>query len=578
MLLKFLRSAFRRVAHSETLVNRSLALRQAGRLHEAEQMLRAAAVKFPEDAVVATNLGVVLLEQDRAEEGVGWLQRALVCDPHCAPAHFNLANILRGSGQREPAIEHYRAAIAADPAFGHAREELLNCLLEVCDWDCAERVADELHTTIEREPAAQWMPYVSPLTALHLGLAPAQVKAISAHHAAEFARGIAPLQRAGSDAAPAIENPARLRIGYLSRDLRDHAVGHLLANVFSLHDRVRFEIYAFSYGADDASGYRKTIATGVDHFIDGHAMTDDELAAAIAAAGIHVLVDLAGHTTGNRMRVLARRPAPVQAHYLGFAATTGAEYIDYFISDRIATPPSMVDAFSEKLAYAAHCFMLSDGTDAVHVVADAATVACPQFAPDAVVFCNFNNGSRITRDDFAAWMEILRGVPGSVLWLQGANTLAVANLRGVAGRCGVDAGRIIFAQRVPTKREHLARLHRADLMLDTISWHNAHSTASDALWAGVPLLTVPGRHFANRVAASLATAAGLAELVCPDRSDFIQTALRLGKDRNELAALKRQLLARAAPFFDTQMRMRDLEAAYLGMWKDHLDRARIVAG
>ncbi len=578
MLMKLLRSAFRPGAHADTLVNRSLALRKEGRLHDAEQLLRDAAGKFPEDAVVATNLGVVLLEQDRAEDGVGWLQRALVCDPRCAPAHFNLANILRGSGQREQAIEHYRAAIAADSAFGYAREELLNCLLEVCDWDGADCVADELRATIEREPAAQWMRYVSPLTALYLGLAPAQVKAISMHHAAECARGIAPLQRAGADAAHDVENPARLRIGYWSRDLRDHAVGHLLANVFSLHDRARFEIYAFSYGADDASGYRKTIAAGVDRFIDAHAMTDDELAVAIAAAGIHVLVDLAGHTTGNRMPVLARRPAPVQAHYLGFAATTGAEYIDYFISDRMATPPSMADAFSEKLAYVAHCFMLSDGTDALHVAADATTVACPQFAPDAVVFCNFNNGSRIARDDFAAWMEILRGVPGSVLWLQGATPLAVGYLRSAAQRCGVEPGRIIFAQRVPTKREHLARLHRADLMLDTISWHNAHSTASDALWACVPLLTVPGKHFANRVAASLATAAGLAELVRPDRSDYVQTALRLGRNRAELGALKRQLLARSVPFFDTQMRVRDLEAAYLGMWKDHLDRARIAAG
>lgn len=578
MLLKLLRSALRPGAPADIFVNRSLALRKEGRLRDAEQLLQDAAGKFPDDAVIATNLGVILLEQDRADEGVPWLQRALDRDPNCAPAHFNLANILRGSGQRERSIEHYRAAIASDPAFGHAREELLNCLLEVCDWDSADRVAAELRATIEHEPAAQWMRYVSPLTALYLGLEPAQVKAVSAHHAAECARDILPLCRAHTTAGHPAESLPRLRIGYLSRDLRDHAVGHLLANVFALHDRKQFEIYAFSYGADDASSYRKAIAAGVDHFVDAHAMTDDELAAAIAVAGIQVLVDLAGQTTGNRMQVLARRPAPVQAHYLGFATTTGADYIDYFISDRIATPPSMANAFSEQLAYVAHCFMLSDGTDAMQVGADAAALACPQFPPDALVFCNFNNGSRITRDDFLAWMDVLRGVPASVLWLQGASALAVANLRRAAESCGIDSTRLVFAQRVPTKREHLARLNRADLMLDTLGWHNAHSTGSDALWAGVPILTVPGAHFANRVAASLATAAGMPELVRADRSDYIRTAITLGQGRAALASIKRKLAARAAPFFDTQARVRDLESAYLRMWTEYRRAAGTRAG
>ncbi len=562
MLLKFLRAAMRPGANSRSAINRALALRREGRLAEATQILREAAVEFPQDALTATNIGVFLLEQDQGPEGVRWLERALELDPACAPAHYNLANIMRGSGERALAAEHYQAAVDADPEFAPAREELMNCLLEVCDWDKADKVAADLRALIERDAAKEWMRYVSPLSAIALGLSPSEVKRVSAYHAAEYARGIRPVKRP----LQPDKNPARLRIAYLSRDLRDHAVGHLLANVFALHDRAKFEVHAFSYGVDDGSSYRKAITAGVEHFVDAHAMSDNELAESIAAAGIHLLIDLAGHTTGNRMAVLARRPAPVQVHYLGFAATTGAPYIDYFMGDRIATPPSNAVDFSEKLARVPHSFMVSDGTDAAHV-ADDAPRAQPQFPPDAIVFCNFNNGSRITRGDFDAWMEILKGVPDSVLWLQGANAATIANLHALAKAHGIDPARVLFAQRVPTKPEHFARLNRADLMLDTIGWHNGHSTVSDALWAGVPVLTVPGRYFANRVAASLATAAGLSDFVRSDRADYIRIAIELARERNRLAVAKRGLGERSAPFFDTRARLHDLEDAYLEMWR-----------
>jgi predicted O-linked N-acetylglucosamine transferase (SPINDLY family) len=276
------------------------------------------------------------------------------------------------------------------------------------------------------------------------------------------------------------------------------------------------------------------------------------------------------------MAVLARRPAPVQAHYLGFAATTGAPYIDYFITDKIATPPGSADAFSEKLAYVAQCFMVSDGSEAPDAVDRIAALADAEFAEDTLVYCNFNAASRITREDFVAWMDILRGVPGSVLWLQGANELTGRNLRAAASASDIDPARLVFARRVPTKREHLKRLSRADLMLDTISWHTGHSSTSDALWAGVPVLTVPGGHFANRVAASLVSAAELPELVRHDRSDYIHKAVELGHDRAALASIKRSLGERRAAFFNTRKGVKELETAYLQMWEtgsDELHRA-----
>jgi len=563
MLWKLLRSAFRPRADADTLVSRSLALRKEGRLRDAEQVLREAVTEFPRDAVAATNLAVVLLEQDQAGQGAALLQQALEYDPRCAPAHYNLANLLRASGRRDQALEHYRSAVDCDPDFAPAREEFMHCLLEVCDWDRAGAEADALRKLIASRPAKEWMRFVSPFTALYLGLEPALRKQVAAFHAAGFAKGVRPVARNANAAGVAA---GRVRIGYFSRDFRDHPVGHLLGNVFALHDRGRFEVFAFSYGPDDGSAYRKSIAAGVDHFIDARARTDDELAADIAQAGIHVLVDLAGHTTGNRLAVLARRPAPVQVHYLGYPATTGASYVDYFITDHVATPPALTVEFTEQLAYLPHCFMVSDGSDAHGSDALRDVEGLPA---EAVVFCNFNNASRITREIYRSWMEILRAVPAGVLWLQGTSALTIANLRREARDCDIAPERVIFAQRVPTKAMHLARLALADLALDTVGWHNGHSSTSDALWAGVPVLTAPTNSFAGRVAASLMNAAGMPELAVRSLQEYVETAIWLGNDRTQLGALMRKLAdnKRTAPFFDTRGIVRSLETAYAAMWE-----------
>jgi len=295
------------------------------------------------------------------------------------------------------------------------------------------------------------------------------------------------------------------------------------------------------------------------------AMTANE----IAAAGIHVLVDLAGHTTGNRLGVLARRPAPVQVHYLGYPGTTGAAYIDYFITDHLATPPQLASEFTEQLAYLPRCFMVSNGLDAVSAGNVArAEQGLPQ---DAFVFCNFANSSRITRKVFRLWMEILQAVPSGVLWLRQSHALTVGNLQSEARLCGVDAERLIFSHRVADKSAHLARVGLADMALDTIGWYNGHSNTSDMLWAGVPVLTAWGETFASRVAASLLHAAGLPELVASDAQDYVKIAVRLGNHQAECAALKRKLADNkdSAPFFDQRRTVADLEAAYLEMWQAH---------
>lgn len=563
MLWRLLRAAFQPRSSAAPLVQRALDLRGQGNFAEAEAILRTAVEQHPDDAVAATNLAVALLEQDKGHEAVPLLRRAIESDSRCAAAHFNYANVMRVSGRLDEAIEHYRLAKSADPKFASAPEELMQTLLEACDWDAARAEVDELRERVRRSPREEWMRYVSPLTATHLGLDREQRKAVATFHAG------APFPFRGKDGMGVVarrESRDRIRIGYFSRDFRDHPVGHVLRGVFSLHDRGRFEVFAFSFGPDDQSVYHNAIAQSVDRFIDIAAYSDEEAARAIADAGIDILVDLMGHTTGHRLGVLARRPARIQAHYLGYAGTTGAPYVDYFMTDEVVTPPDLKADFTEELAYLPDCFMVSDGTDALG--APLSTRSSQKLPDDAYVFANFGNPSRITRETFHLWMGILRGVPGSVLWLKRAHALVVANLEREARAAGVDEKRLIFAERLAEKSGHLGRLPLADLALDTLDWYNGHSSTADMLWAGVPVLTMPGRTFASRVAASLVGAAGLRQLVTQDREKYAALAIELGMNPALSAELRNSLhAARAsAPFFDTARRVRGLETAYEGMF------------
>jgi predicted O-linked N-acetylglucosamine transferase (SPINDLY family) len=360
--------------------------------------------------------------------------------------------------------------------------------------------------------------------------------------------------------------PERLRIAYLSRDFREHAVGHVLRTVFAHHDRSRFEVHAYSFGIDDGSVYRRAIAASVERFVDISSASDDQAAQAIANAGIDVLIDLMGHTTGNRLGILARRPAPVQAHYLGYPATTGASYVDHFISDPIATPPRLEPHFSERVVHVPECFMVSDGADALAAAQGSRTDH--GLPDDAYVFCNFGDSARLDRRTFELWLQILERAPAALLWLRKPDALAVDNLRAAARARGIDPARLLFADRVPGKPAHLARLACADLALDTLGWYNGHSTTADLLWAGVPVLTSPGETFASRVAASLVSAAGLHELIAATPADYVNTAVALEIDPERTRAFRNRLLdARvSAPFFDTARLVRGLESAYEAMF------------
>jgi len=357
----------------------------------------------------------------------------------------------------------------------------------------------------------------------------------------------------------------RIRVAYLSADFFEHATMYLMAGVFEQHDRSQFEIIALSYGPQSVDSMRRRAELAFERFIDVQHQTDEEIARLMREMEIDIAVDLKGHTADSRFGILARRPAPLQVTYLGYPGTSGASYIDYVLADRQVIPSADRQYFSEQIAYLPHCYQPNDAQrPAPFDVGTAADYGLPE---SAFVFCCFNNNAKMNPELFAIWMRLLLAVEGSVLWLLQNTGPAADNLRSAARAAGVDPGRLVFAPRV-SFIDHMARYQHAHLFLDTLPY-NAHTTASDALWMGLPVLTCTGRSFAGRVGASLLHALDMPELVTADLTAYEALAVALAQDRQRLAVLRAKIAHKRtrAPLFDTTRSTRALESAYLHMWK-----------
>ncbi len=358
----------------------------------------------------------------------------------------------------------------------------------------------------------------------------------------------------------------RIRVAYLSADFREHPVAYLMAGLFEHHDRSRFEVTALSMGPDRASPMRERIRSAVEHFVDAGEQSDQAIAELIRRREIDIVIDLMGLTRHNRLDVLARRPAPIQVNYLGYSGTTGADFIDYILADATVIPEEHRGFYSEQVVWLPDCYLITDDRRAIaERTPSRSECGLPE---DGFVFCCFNNSYKLGPETFGVWMRLLNATPGSVLWLSEANATAQANLRREAESRGVEAQRLIFAPRLPDVADHLARQRHADLFLDTLPY-NAHTTACDALWAGVPLVTCLGTSFVGRVAASLLKAIGLDELITHSLGDYEALALRLAHDRTALAAVRQKLAynRNTFPLFDTARTTRHIEAAYTTMWQ-----------
>jgi predicted O-linked N-acetylglucosamine transferase (SPINDLY family) len=355
-------------------------------------------------------------------------------------------------------------------------------------------------------------------------------------------------------------------VGYFSADFKNHPVAFLIAELFEIHDRSQFETYAFSL-AEGADEMRGRLHKAFDHFIDAEARSDVEIAQVARDLGIDIAVDLSGFTQDSRTGIFAHRAAPIQVNYLGYPGTMGADYIDYIIADKTLIPPQSQQFYSEKIVYLPNSYQVNDRGRLISVRQFTRTeLGLPE---NGFVFCCFNNNFKILPATFDGWMRILKSVKGSVLWLFQDNPRAVDNLRCEALNRGVEASRLIFAERMPLA-EHLARHRQADLFLDTLPY-NAHTTTSDALWTGLPVLTLMGESFASRVAASLLNAIGLPELITSSQEEYEALAIELALNPKKLADTKLKLANNrlTAPLFDTPLFAKNLEAAYIEIYKKY---------
>ena len=355
------------------------------------------------------------------------------------------------------------------------------------------------------------------------------------------------------------QREGKIRIGYLSGDLHMHAVGLLTAELYELHDKSRFEIHAFSWSKEDGTPLRARIRAAMDSYTPVHAMTDRQAAEAIAAAGIDVLVDLQGLTSGARPGILGWRGAPVQVSYLGLPATSAIPGVDWILADRFVMPPESLPYYTEKPIYLPHCYQVSDRQRVANAPPTRAEAGLPE---DGFVFCAFNNNHKMSEPVWRCWMRVLRQVPGSVLWLLADNPFAQANLTRVAAEEGIAPERLVFAPRA-LPADYLARFQLADLFLDTFPY-NAGTTASDCLWMGTPILTRSGKTYISRMAGSLLTAVGLPDLVTTSIDEYEQRAVQIGNQPARAASYKRYLAehGRSSPLFDIPAIVRDIEREF----------------
>jgi predicted O-linked N-acetylglucosamine transferase (SPINDLY family) len=506
--------------------------------------------------------GNALFLAGRLRDAIDAFFRALALKVDAPLVHYRLGLCFMDSGMALEAAECFRTAVSLDD--GLVRALALSLLVhesrQACDWVRVAPDTQALLAAIETADAETGR-LLSPFALLAIDATPAQQRRLGERRCEGLAQGVVALP------PPGPRRPGPIRVGYLSSDFYEHATSVLMVELLERRDPSRFEVFLYSHGPDDGSDMARRMRAACEHFVDVRAMGHRAIAERMRADGLDIAVDLKGHTRDSRMELLAHRPAPVQACYLGYPATTGATFIDYIIGDRVVTPLAHAADFSERIAQLPWSYQPNDHHRVLPSRPPRAALGLPE---DAVVLCCFNQTYKLSPAMLDLWARILARAPRAVLWMLAWNPHARANLvRELAAR-GVGEERVFFAPKLDLAG-HLARLRAADLFLDT--WPcNAHTTASEALWAGVPVLTVPGPTFASRVAASLVGACGLADLACADADHYVELAAALANETSTLADLKAHLetYRHQLPLFDAERLARDLDALLLRMHEGHL--------
>ena len=532
------------------------ALQALGRKTEALESYDAALAIQPDFVDVLLNSGVLLRDMLRHKESLERFNQVLRINPDHRSALANTAILLTEFKHSDKAIPMFERLLTLDPDYDYGLGLLAYEQLHICDWsrlaDLTPRILDGVRVG-KRVCKTLALMAISDSASDHLLAA----KTFAAHFYPKAKRSLWNGERYRHD---------RIRVAYVSPDLREHPVGHLIAGVLERHDKNRFETIAISLGVDDQSRLRARMLKAFDRFIDVRQYGAPQVAELMREMEVDIAIDLAGYTSDSRADIFAHRPAPVQVNYLGYPGTMGTDYMDYILADRYLIPPEHRQYYTEKVVYLPDSYLPTDA--GVKISERTPTRAECGLPEDGVVFCSFSHDYKISPRMFDVWMGLLREVPGSVLWLVARGELGQKNLRREAEQRQVDPSRLVFAGRVPLVEDHLARYRQADLFLDTFPY-NAHTTSADALMAGLPVITCMGDAFPARVAAGVLHAHGLPELVTHSLEDYAKLALDLARSPERLTALKAKVIAnkQTGRLFDTDGFCRNLEAVYIAMWR-----------
>jgi protein O-GlcNAc transferase len=540
---------------ADAYYNRGNVLRELKRLNEALASYDKVLAIKPDFAEAYSNLGNALYDLKRWDEALVNYDKALAIEPDYADALNNRGNVLQDLGHHVRALASFEKAISVDPDHRYAFGSLAGAALRLCDWTRTAALASDVETHVRNAKSV-----IAPLTVLGYNQdASLQLQCAKTYIQDKISSPHPPLWDGR------IYRHDKIRIAYLSGDFRQHAMAHLLAELYERHDRSRFEIIGVSLGEDDSSEMRARLIRAFDAFHDVGSKSDLDAARLLHGLEVDIVVDINGHTRRARPEILSYRPCPVQVNYLGYPGTMGADFIDYIIADNTVLPTGQAGFFLEKIVHLPDCYQANDSKRAISAVTPTRReVGLPE---EGFVFCCFNNNWKISAPVFDIWMRLLDGVPGSVLWLIEDSPETRKNLLAEAVARGVDHERIIFAPRVKLE-DHLARHRLADLFLDTLPY-NAHTTASDALWVGLPVLTCRGLAFPGRVAASLLFAIGMPELVTQSPQAYEALALKLARAPELLQSLRHKLKQNrlTQPLFDAERFRRNIEHAYTTMWE-----------
>jgi protein O-GlcNAc transferase len=538
----------------EALVNRGAALLALNRQDEALVDFRAALAINPGNSGVWSNCGCILQNLHRHEEALVCFDRALALSPDLVEALYNRGAVLLALKRYGEAGRTFERLLAINPELPDVRTQVVFCRLQCCDWKhLAQDRADIA------EGVKQGRPVVQPLVNTRLPGTPADHLACARIYSRRWPPAANPLWRGER------YRHQKIRVAYISNDFCDHATSWLAAGLFEQHDRARFETIAISLFPNDSSEMRARVRNAFDAFVDAERQSDETAAALMRRLEVDIAVDLMGYAAGCRPGILAQRPAPVQVNYLGYPGTMGVSYLDYIVADPIVIPEEHYAFYTEKIAALPHTYQCNDSKR--RIAERTPTREEAGLPPQGFVFCSFNDPSKITPEFFGIWMGLLKQVDGSVLWLLENNADATRHLKSEAQARGVDPARLVFAPYLKLAH-HLARHRLADLFLDTLPY-GAHTTASDSLWAGLPVVTCLGGAFPGRVAASLLNAVGMPELIAASPEGYAELALSLARDTERLSGVRAKLARNreTEPLFDTARFTRNLEAAFIAMWE-----------